>query len=136
MRRFDCLIFSGEVRRAKPEPEIYQRTINCLGVKHAEALFVDDREENLRAASALGITGIRVQSLEHQFRIKELRDMFGPLVLSPQLPERTSLQQAQGAAKPLHVWPGESAQEMARNFDQLLDRIMRTAKIGDYGNAD
>ena len=74
----------------------------------------------------------RVQSVEHQFRIKELRDMFGPLVLSPQLPERTSLQQAQGAAKPLHVWPGESAQEMARNFDQLLERIMRTAKIGDY----
>ncbi len=72
----------------------------------------------------------RVQSLEHQFRIKELRDMFGPLVLSPQLPERTSLQQAQGAAKPLHVWPGESAQEMAKNFDQLLERIMRTGKIG------
>jgi chromosome partitioning protein len=74
----------------------------------------------------------RVQSLEHQFRIKELRDMFGPLVLAPQLPERTSLQQAQGAAKPLHVWPGESAQEMARNFDQLLDRVMRTARIGEY----
>ena len=57
----------------------------------------------------------RMQSLEHQFRIKELRDMFGPLVLSPQLPERTSLQQAQGAAKPLHVWPGESAQELGRH---------------------
>ncbi|MFN3707983.1 ParA family protein [Microcella sp.] len=77
----------------------------------------------------------RVQSLEHQFRIKELRDMFGPLVLSPQLPERTSLQQAQGAAKPLHVWPGESAQEMARNFDQLLDRVMRTARIGEYAQS-
>ncbi len=77
----------------------------------------------------------RVQSLEHQFRIKELRDMFGPLVLSPQLPERTSLQQAQGAAKPLHIWPGESAQEMARNFDQLLDRVLRTARLeaGDPG---
>jgi cellulose biosynthesis protein BcsQ len=74
----------------------------------------------------------RMQSLEHQVRIKELRDMFGPLVLSPQLPERTSLQQAQGAAKPLHVWPGESAQEMAHNFDQLLDRVMRTARIGEY----
>ena len=73
----------------------------------------------------------RVQSLEHQFRIKELRDMFGPLVLRPQLPERTSLQQAQGAAKPLHIWPGESAQEMARNFDQLLDRVLRTARLGE-----
>ncbi|MCD5347377.1 ParA family protein [Agromyces sp. H3Y2-19a] len=73
----------------------------------------------------------RVQSLEHQFRIKELRDMFGPLVLSPQLPERTSLQQAQGAAKPLHMWPGESAEEMSANFDQLLDRVLRTARIAD-----
>jgi chromosome partitioning protein len=78
------------------------------------------------------VNRVRVQSLEHQFRIKELRDMFGPLVLSPQLPERTSLQQAQGAAKPLHVWPGESAQEMARNFDQLLERVMRAAMIGEF----
>jgi chromosome partitioning protein len=77
----------------------------------------------------------RVASLEHQFRIKELRDMFGPLVLSPQLPERTSLQQAQGAAKPLHTWPGDSAQEMARYFDQLLDRVLRTARIGEYAEA-
>lgn len=80
------------------------------------------------------VNRLRSQSLEHQFRIKELRDMFGPLVLSPQLPERTSLQQAQGAAKPLHVWPGESAQEMARNFDQLLERVMRTARIGGFEN--
>jgi chromosome partitioning protein len=74
----------------------------------------------------------RTASLEHQFRIKELRDMFGPLVLSPQLPERTSLQQAQGAAKPLHIWPGESAQEMAHYFDSLLERVLRTARIGEY----
>ncbi len=71
----------------------------------------------------------KIQSLEHQFRIKELRDMFGPLVLNPQLPERTSLQQAQGAAKPLHVWPGESAQEMAHYFDQLLERVIRAGRI-------
>jgi len=74
----------------------------------------------------------RMQSLEHQYRIKELRDMFGPLVLSPQLPERTSLQQAQGAAKPLHVWPGESAQELASMFDQLLERVLRTGRVGEY----
>ncbi len=53
-------------------------------------------------------------------------------MLSPQLPERTSLQQAQGAAKPLHMWPGESAEEMSRHFDQVLDRVLRTARIGDY----
>ena len=76
----------------------------------------------------------RVQSLEHQFRIKELRDMFGPLVLTPQLPERTSLQQAQGAAKPLHMWPGESAEEMARHFDHLLERVVRAGRIPENGS--
>jgi chromosome partitioning protein len=81
------------------------------------------------------INRARMQSIEHQFRIKELREMFGPLVLSPQLPERTSLQQAQGAARPLHIWPGESAQEMAGYFDALLERVMRSAKIGDFADA-
>lgn len=55
--------------------------------------------------------------------------MFGPLVLTPQLQERTSLQQTQGAAKPLHMWPGDSAREMAHNFDQLLDRVIRAGQI-------
>lgn len=71
----------------------------------------------------------RPQSMEHQFRIKELKELFGSLVLSPQLPERTSLQQAQGAAKPVHLWPGEAAQEMAGYFDQVLDQIVSAAGI-------
>lgn len=75
------------------------------------------------------INRTRPQSMEHQFRIRELREMFGPLVLNPQLPERTSLQQAQGAAKPVHMWPGEAAQEMAGHFDQVLDRVLRSAGI-------
>lgn len=49
----------------------------------------------------------RVQSLEHQFRIKELRDMFGPLVLSPQLPERTSSSRRRARRSPSTSGPGE-----------------------------
>lgn len=75
------------------------------------------------------INRVQPQSMEHQFRIRELREMFGPLVLSPQLPEQPSLQQAQGAAKPVHLWPGEASQEMASSFDQLLDRVLRSAEI-------
>lgn len=71
----------------------------------------------------------RPQSVEHQFRTRELREMFGPLVLDPQLPERTSLQQAQGAAKPVHVWPGEAAQEMAGYFDEVLDHVIAAGGI-------
>ena len=71
----------------------------------------------------------RMQSVEHQFRVRELRDMFGPLVIPPFLPERTALQQAQGAAKPVHLWPGESAEEMAEHFDRILDRVLRIGKL-------
>ena len=71
----------------------------------------------------------RPQSMEHQFRIRELKELFGSLVLSPQLPERTSLQQAQGAAKPVHLWPGDAAQEMAGYFDQVLDQVAEAAGI-------
>ncbi|UBH06375.1 chromosome partitioning ATPase [Leucobacter sp. Psy1] len=75
------------------------------------------------------INRTRPQSMEHQFRTRELREMFGPLVLNPQLPERTSLQQAQGAAKPVHVWPGDAAREMSGYFDQILDRVLRSGGI-------
>lgn len=71
----------------------------------------------------------RPQSMEHQFRIRELKELFGSLVLAPQLPERTSLQQAQGAAKPVHLWPGDAAQEMAGYFDQVLDQVAEAAGI-------
>ncbi|MBO1902025.1 ParA family protein [Leucobacter weissii] len=79
--------------------------------------------------SGIVINRVRSQSMEHQFRIRELREMFGPLVLDPQLPERPSLQQAQGAAKPVHMWPGEAAQEMAGYFDRVLDQVLSGAGI-------
>lgn len=75
------------------------------------------------------INRTRPQSMEHQFRIRELKELFGALVLSPQLPERTSLQQAQGAAKPVHLWPGEAAQEMAGHFDDVLDQVIASGGI-------
>jgi len=81
------------------------------------------------------VNRFREQSAEHQFRLREMREMFGPLVLSPQLPERTALQQAQGAAKPVHLWPGEHAAEMARNFDAILDRVMVTARVSQSTTA-
>ncbi|MBT4908839.1 MAG: ParA family protein [Microbacteriaceae bacterium] len=75
------------------------------------------------------VNRVRPQSIEHQYRIDELKQMFGALVLQPELPERVAMQQAQGAASPLHVWPGESAEEMALNFNLLLDRVIRSVAV-------
>jgi putative hydrolase of the HAD superfamily len=48
---------SGELGLLKPQPEIYRHVLDDLGIGAAEAVFIDDREANIRGAQALGITG-------------------------------------------------------------------------------
>jgi chromosome partitioning protein len=69
------------------------------------------------------VNRVRPQSVEHQFRIDEMRQMFGDRVLEPAMRERVVLQQAQGSATPIHLWPGESAEDAARAFSALLDQV-------------
>jgi hypothetical protein len=40
--------------------------------------------------------------------------------------ERTVLQQAQGAGRPIHGWPGESAVEIAGVFDRVLEYVQNS----------
>jgi putative hydrolase of the HAD superfamily len=78
---FDHHVFSGEVRRVKPEPEIYEHCIAALGVEPSEALFIDDRDINLQQARTAGIRGIRFQSVE-QLR-KDLQALGFPVLPQP-----------------------------------------------------
>ena len=54
---FDGMVISGLEGVAKPEPEIYQR-LERFGIALERAVFIDDRLENIKAANALGMTGI------------------------------------------------------------------------------
>jgi putative hydrolase of the HAD superfamily len=55
---FDHRTFSCDLRITKPSPEIYQHSLAGLGVSASDALLLDDRVENIRAAETLGIHGI------------------------------------------------------------------------------
>ena len=57
--QFDFKTFSAEARLIKPDAAIYLHTLRGLGVEAGEALFVDDREVNVRAARDLGIRAVR-----------------------------------------------------------------------------
>ncbi len=46
----------------KPEPTIYQRALDIAQCAPQEALFIDDRNENVEAAQALGIRAIQMIS--------------------------------------------------------------------------
>jgi HAD superfamily hydrolase (TIGR01509 family) len=52
---FDHMVISGEVDVRKPDPGIYHLALSRLGVRAEESLFVDDLEENLVAARAVGM---------------------------------------------------------------------------------
>jgi putative hydrolase of the HAD superfamily len=54
---FAACYVSGELGLLKPQPEIYRHALEDLGISAAEAVFIDNREANVRGAEALGITG-------------------------------------------------------------------------------
>lgn len=60
----DGMVISYEVKYVKPEPEIYQALFDKYNLKPEECVFLDDREENIRAAESFGMHGIVVQSKE------------------------------------------------------------------------
>lgn len=74
------------------------------------------------------INRVRPRNSEHEFRIAELRELFGPLVLSGVLPDRSAVQQAQGACLPIQRWDTPGAREVSAVFTTLLGRVLRAER--------
>jgi chromosome partitioning protein len=104
------------------EPTIFA----VSGVQRAFEAVQAEREHNpdLQPLGVL-INRYRTRSAEHEFRVGELRELFGPLVLNALLPDRTAVQQAQGAGVPIQRWDTPGAREISGQFDALLGRIVR-----------
>ena len=60
LHEFHHLTWSCELFIAKPDPKIYQHTLEKLGVRPEEALFIDDIPRNIEAARALGLSLIHI----------------------------------------------------------------------------
>lgn len=58
---FTTIVDSHEVGMRKPNPAIYQLTLERLGVTAPRAAFLDDLHANVAAASAVGLHGIHVE---------------------------------------------------------------------------
>ena len=59
---FDEIVFSSEVKMAKPDPRIYCLMLDKLGLVPESTIFVDDFRENVEAAHALGIYAIQFRN--------------------------------------------------------------------------
>lgn len=68
---FKYTIWSCRLAMAKPDPKIFRCAQEKLGVAPQEILFIDDREENIRAAREVGFIGIvfkDVSQLKHDLK--------------------------------------------------------------------
>ncbi len=61
---FELVIDSGWVGYRKPEKQIYEITVERLGVPATACLFVDDLEVNCEAARDLGFTAVQYRNPE------------------------------------------------------------------------
>lgn len=70
---FDVVVNSARVGMRKPDREIYQLTLERMGVPAGQCLFVDDKERNTAVAGALGMRAIVFRSAAQlERRLKEL----------------------------------------------------------------
>ncbi len=112
------------------EPTLYA----VSGANRAFDAVEETKDEHNPDLVALGVVVNRVRphSYEHQYRIAELRESFGSLIMPVALPDRLAVQQAQGACTPIHQWPTPGAREVSLAFNLLLARLLRTGGRGRH----
>lgn len=59
--RFDVIVYSGELSRAKPDPEVFRRALQALDVRPEDSVFVGDHPvRDVMGARRVGMRAIRV----------------------------------------------------------------------------
>ena len=61
---FDIVFCSGDEGVVKPDPTAYEMTLNRLGAKPRETVFIDDTVDNVEASRELGLHGILFSTAE------------------------------------------------------------------------
>jgi 2-haloacid dehalogenase len=71
--RFRDIVVSGDEKLVKPDPAIYELALARFGLAPGDALFIDDRADNIAAAQALGIVGhVFTDAATLRARLREL----------------------------------------------------------------
>jgi len=106
------------------EPSIF----SVLAADRAMRAIAEISKQTAGRLKPLGVLVNRYipASKEHQFRLAELEQLFGSDLLSVAIEEHSAVQQAQGAARPIHSWPGEVAGNTAKSFDLVLDQLFQS----------
>jgi cellulose biosynthesis protein BcsQ len=109
------------------EPSIF----SVLAADRAMRAIVEISKQTAGRLQPLGVLINRYipASKEHQFRLAELEQLFGSDLLSVAIEEHSAVQQAQGAARPIHSWPGEVASNTGKSFELVLDKLFQSQSL-------
>lgn len=69
----DGCVWSYQAKCIKPEAKIYQKLLRTYKLDPARCVFLDDRQENLDGASALGFHTILAE--DHDYAVQRLKDL-------------------------------------------------------------
>ncbi len=61
--RFSSVVTGDQVKRGKPDPEIYLKAANNLGATPEQCVVLEDSENGIRAANAAGTCAIMIPDL-------------------------------------------------------------------------
>ncbi len=84
--------WSCELRLAKPDPAIYHHVLDAIQTPAEEVLFLDDRQENVLSAEAVGLRGIifrNAQQLREELHSRGFADWLPPLQVDDAVPAAT-----------------------------------------------
>ena len=59
--RFDVIVDGNDIERSKPDPEVFQKCAQQLGVNPSACVVIEDAEAGIRAARAAGMSVISVR---------------------------------------------------------------------------
>src|SRR5690625_4271384 len=86
-------------------------------------MFANEFAPQLTQAGVV-VNRARADSAEHEYRLLEMARLYVAKLMLPVLEENSSWQQIQGAAYPVHQWPGDQVRDMAQSFDELLRQLV------------
>jgi|GEM_PF-116959 len=137
---FDEVIVSNEHGFIKPAPEIYRIALERLAIPPAQAIFIDDRADNLTAAKSFGMHAIQyLNGRQVESELQELGVTFRDR-LRIQTPAGLPHERQKDSELPFEV---SFCLEMLFTILPFMERIEAAGKLGvdhiefwDYRNKD
>jgi FMN phosphatase YigB (HAD superfamily) len=69
------IVISGDIGLLKPNPAIYQYMIDVYKLDPKKCIVIDDQQENIDAARAIGMTALLLQDFDYKTLRNQLREL-------------------------------------------------------------